>query len=480
MEKYYTCTLLTDVVLNSKLATEGNMTTLDYIPGSNFLGIVAGSLYAKLSPEKSFEIFHSNKVLFGDAYPYDPGSLEKSYPMPFSLFKAKNNKDNATWVHHHLSPVLHESLTKKDIQLKQQRSGYLTPNGHLFSLIPKNFALKSAHDRKTRHSKEGAMFGFESLKKGQTFLFSVHFQDETYLQEVNQALVGTRRIGKSKTAQYGQVEIELLDDSKKPKQISTTVNDNFVLVYAESNLCFFNEYGQSTFQPEAADLGVKGEIVWEKSQIRTYSYSPWNFKRGCSSTQRDCIAKGSVFYLEGAILPDKISNVVGEYQAEGLGRILYNPAFLQGDQTNAEWTFTLKEQESQGDSNATHDANLKPVTPLGSFLYGKKNSRDKELAISEAVRNALKKPESTALREVTSSQWGAIRSFASQIPSMEELRAKLFDEYLSHGVAYDNIWGKNNEKPLRSFLKIFADNDAMGTDFVTKYASEMAKNSKNN
>ena len=86
-EQYYKCTLLSDVILNNKMATEGNMTTLDYIPGSNFLGIVANELY-KNHKEKAYKILHTDKVSFGDAHISLDGT-EVSYAMPFSLFKDK-------------------------------------------------------------------------------------------------------------------------------------------------------------------------------------------------------------------------------------------------------------------------------------------------------------------------------------------------------------------------------------------------------
>lgn len=44
----FKCTLLSDVILNQKSATEGTNVTLDFIPGNCFLGIVAGVLYDKL------------------------------------------------------------------------------------------------------------------------------------------------------------------------------------------------------------------------------------------------------------------------------------------------------------------------------------------------------------------------------------------------------------------------------------------------
>ena len=90
-EEFYKCTLLSDVVVNSSMATEGNMSTLDYIPGSNFLGIVAGKLYAKLKPEESFDIFHSGLVSFGDAT--ISCSELMGYAMPFSLFMDKLNNE---------------------------------------------------------------------------------------------------------------------------------------------------------------------------------------------------------------------------------------------------------------------------------------------------------------------------------------------------------------------------------------------------
>ena len=89
-EIYFKVTLLSDVVLNSSLATEGNMTSLDYIPGSNFLGMIAGKLYENLNINESYLLFHSGKVRFGDA----TISIENmvSYPFPNLLFIDKIKK----------------------------------------------------------------------------------------------------------------------------------------------------------------------------------------------------------------------------------------------------------------------------------------------------------------------------------------------------------------------------------------------------
>lgn len=54
MEKIqFRCELLSDIVLNDSSATEGKRRSLDFIPGNNFLGIVASQLY-----KDSMSIFH--------------------------------------------------------------------------------------------------------------------------------------------------------------------------------------------------------------------------------------------------------------------------------------------------------------------------------------------------------------------------------------------------------------------------------------
>lgn len=466
-EQYFTCTLLSDVVLNSKLATEGNMTTLDYIPGSTFLGVVAKEIYANYT-EKAYSILHTGEVSFGDAHISMEGK-EVSYAMPFSLFKDKLDKTK-TWVHHLLEKHHFDNFREKGIQLKQERSGYLTPSGHILKSPEKNFALKSAQDREERRSKDGAMFGFESLQAGQVYVFSIRYENAEYQEIVEKFLIGNKRIGKSKTAQYGQVDIQPIE---KPTHInSIETPQDYTLVYAESNLCFFNEYGQSTFQPKAKDLELPGgTICWEKSQVRTYSYSPWNGLRNTPNTQRDCILKGSVFYVKGAVSPEAKTNSVGEYQAEGLGRIIYNPVFLKGDKSTGEWEFKLIKEPNKPD-NKEDNTQPEPTSDLGKFLHGLKEQKQKELELSKSIQHELDTC-SKHLKCISSSQWGAVRAFATKAKSMETLRKDLFEDFLTKGIAADRYWSKHQNR--ENLQTIFERNQEFGTTFLAKFAAEMAK-----
>lgn len=449
------------------------MTTLDYIPGSSFLGIVAGQIYKEIGDERAYEIFHSGKVSFGDALVSDTDASEMSYAIPFSLFKDKTGKGD-TLVHHFLTECHYAKQQKDGIQLKQERSGYLTPGGGFYKNLQKNMALKSAQDREQRRSKDRAMYGFESLEKGQTFIFSIRFFELTHVDIVSKALEGVKKIGKSKTAQYGQVKIEKLEHN--PITADSEPQQSFTVVYAESNLCFFNEYGQSTFQPNAQDLGFEsGAINWEKSQVRTYSYSPWNYKRNTPNTQRDCILRGSVFYLTGEVGGKSESQAsVGEYVAEGLGRVIYNPAFLSADSKTAVWRFNPT-NKSGGKEGDTQQTSKEQETPLGKYLLEQKNAKKNELQLSEAVKKAMILDSSKKMRKISASQWGGIRAHARNQSDASLLRDKLFKDFLKHGVAYDKYWGKNGEQYLRDFQRIFEDNISLGADFVVKYATEMAK-----
>jgi hypothetical protein len=494
-KQYFKVTLKTDIVINASLATEGNMKTLDYIPGSNFLGIVAGDYKQLKEQGKAFDIFHSGAVSFGDAHITSDGS--QSYAMPFSLFVDKLNKevtgnDVQVWQHHVLEknnyrPEAEDSTTenKKYKQLKQHRSGYLNPNNQYTSKIEKRFALKSAQNRAERKSLDEAMFGFESMKKGQEFIFSVDSNEKSYLDIVTKALTGTKRVGKSKSAQYGQVEIEAIGApsifSNQPCQA------NQLIIYAESNLCVLNEYGQATFQPSPSDFGLdgKGKFNWAASQVRTYSYSPWNAYRNTTDPQRDCIQKGSVLvfeFKEGQAPEIPSQTNIGAFQAEGLGRVLYNPVFLQADNSNGRWKTILQEYKVVKPSKV----DLKITSSLGLFLKQRKDTLGAELKIGDAVQKFIAM-NGTKFNDISSSQWGGIRNIAAKAESMDDLKSKLFGKdifkktdnpgFLMNGVAVEKIWDKKKGKLRGLLLKELLDakTQKLPPEYFAKLAAEMTK-----
>jgi hypothetical protein len=501
----FKCTLLSDVIINQNSATEGINQTLDFIPGSNFLGIAAGSLYFdethpddknKLSLSDSALVFHSGKVRFGDAHPaYDK---MRTLRIPASMFYPKMGKvSNECYIHHHITDF--QELKSK--QLKQCRNGFYAfqkNNGQEVEVM-RTFVIKSAYDREKRRSMDEKMYGYQSIDKGAEFFFEVELQGDVANFEniIEKALSGKKHVGRSRTAQYGLVEIE---EYPFTESISQTTNSNEVAVYADGRLIFIDEYGQPTFQPTASDLGIDGGVIlWEKSQIRTFQYAPWNFKRQARDTDRIGIEKGSVFIIDISKCQKPIeftSKYIGSYQNEGFGKVIYNPEFLESIGKNGIGRYSIIEKK---DEKKQYHANLENDVLL-NYLVSKQKEDEMILAVYELVNKFVDDADKDRLfisKEKFASQWGQIRSIAMKHKSKLDLCQQLFfindgndccvkccplnkekvceclkPGYLTHGVAKEK-WEKRRIGVVRAFLKELTDENAQMA--LINLASEMSK-----
>lgn len=464
----FKCTLLSDVILNQKAATEGPNQTLDFIPGSCFLGIVA-SQYDTLQKEgNAMEIFHSGKVRFGDAHPSIDGI--RGLKVPAAMFHPKLKKASEVLYIHHKTKEL-ESEKMREKQLKQCRSGYYN-----FSEVEAkpietetNFAIKSAYDSEKRRSKDEQMYGYQSLQKGLELYFEVAVDNNELDSRIVEALEGKKRVGRSRTAQYGLVDIEKFDYKEIESSAKT---DEDVEVYADGRLIFLDDNGLPTFRPKAEDLGLEGEICWEKSQIRTFQYAPWNFKRQCFDTDRCGIEKGSVFVVKAAVSLDK-SHYVGSYQNEGFGKVIYNPSFLKAEADGVA-KYRLQEPKKEEDKKEKISSN----SDLFNYLMQQQKRENLEVDVYEMVNEWVKAnaPKFSKNKELFASQWGGVRSIAMKNITKETLVDKLYKNeksYLTHGVAADKWNEQGRLKVFKEFVENLTDENAQIA--IINLAAEMAK-----
>ncbi|MDR3057358.1 MAG: hypothetical protein LBU84_04355 [Prevotella sp.] len=479
---YFKCKLLTDVVLNQRAATEGTQESLDFIPGNNFLGIAAGQLYGTLKPEESLLLFHSGKVRFGDAHPEKDG--KRTLRIPASFYKAKLDKDEykgKLYVAHEVTNP--DEQAYKDFQPKQCRTGFcLFENKEIKEAkVEKSFAIKSAYDRDKRRSEDEKMYGYESLRPNSTWLFEVAMDDSitNYEFKITEALSGKKRIGRSRTAQYGLVEIEPVTINPTNHTLNSK---NCSLIYADARLIFLDEQGLPTFQPTAEDLGFKGgEIDWSKSQIRTFQYAPWNFKRQARDTDRCGVEKGSVIYIETKACNYSGNGFVGVYQNEGFGKIIINPEFLQADPKLKNGLALYKVIP---EVKKPEPPEITSTDPLFVYLKKQKAIIDTEQKIFEKVNKFVDDNKNKYTSESFASQWGSIRSIAMQYKTKENIMRELFTKiengkptaYLTHGVAKDKWDERNRRKDFETFIKDFSDKDFQSA--IINLAAEMAKISK--
>ena len=397
---------LSDVVLPASSNTEGNIENLDFIPATNFLGMVAKEY---LSFKNSFDIFHSGKVRFGDGHILKDDKL--TYKMSLSYFHEKLK--TKTIYNHHLI----EDFIKLD-QLKQKRDGYITKDREIVD-IEYNYSQKSAYDKKERTSLDGSMFGYSSLKAGTKWQFSIRYDESIDSQDIEllkTTLLNSKRLGKSKSAQYGLVEItqkgnsENIEGNKEPK---------ITPIYLNSRISLIDESGYPTLDLRYIAKDI--EIDYSKTQIKTSSFTPYNRARQTKDYQRVCIDKGSVIVVKNITNKqiEEIKNGVGAYLSEGFGDILINPSFL------GEYSF-----EFQDDKKEEKEKSIKPIeSDLAKFLQQKENRKKDKLDILNEVDKFIKDNKSL-YQKIKASQWGKIRSICTSGEDnfIDEIR-----EYISGG-----------------------------------------------
>lgn len=465
----FKATLLSDVVLQQSSATLGANSTLDYIPGACFMGIVASKAYKEYGEcPLTYKLFHSGKVHFGDANPAH-GSHRASR-IPLAMYRPKFSLETENcFIHHTIKDF--EKLA--DEQLKQCRRGYydFVDTRHAEGIpVEKEIALKSARDKNFRSSAEGQMFCYESLNQGQEFLFEVETDDLEIKEMVSKALVGIHRVGRSRSAQFGLVKIEETS-FENPKCLANQLDED-VVVYADSRLIFFDEFGLPTCQPNASDLGIKSpdaKIDWTRSQVRQFSYCPWNFKRQCFDAELCGIEKGSVLVITGAKASYEGKAIVGEHQTEGFGQIYYNPEFL----VSMPGSNGRAEAKLMKATNSPKKEAANVSTSLLVWLKGKSDEDILEYDVYSEINKWVANNKGIFSAELFNSQWGQIRALAMEGGTHEEIVNRIGD-YLNHGVAKKR-WDKfERRKKLMDFIRdSFTDDNIQMA--VINLSSEMAK-----
>lgn len=428
---------LSDVVLPASSNTEGNIEKLDFIPGSNFLGMVAKT-YDEF--ENTFSVFHSGAVRFSDASVLIDN--QSTYKMPLSFFHEK--LDDSLMINHHLI-----SDFSAFSQLKQKRKGYITKDLKEIE-INHNYAQKSAYDKTSRRSKEGSMYGYDSLPSGMLWKFTVLY-DETIssadIERIKQNLVGKQRLGKSKSAQYGAVEIMEYDSVDSINTFEP--KDDLTYLYSKSRLALVDEEGIPTYNLAylTEDLD-DSQVVWEMSQIKTSTFTPYNGAMRTKSYERLVINSGSVIVLKNLSEMQKkqLTEGVGVYLSEGFGEILINPSFL-----GLEGKFSFKDNKDNVDDKVSESRDIS--NPMVKFLKLRATKKENELELAHKVSQFIN-DNKNLYSKINNAQWGTIRSICGS-PSnkfREEIR-----EYISDGKVTWNtqqIEMLLEEGKSRAFIKL--------------------------
>lgn len=409
---------LSDIVLPASSNTEGNIEQLEFIPGSNFLGMVAKEYPEFEKRGTSFDVFHSGAVRFGDAT-FLVGEQEY-IKMPFSLFHPKLNEKKM--YHHHF-------LTENKGQLEQMRKGYISADmreGLKVKYIDYNYTQKSAYDSTNRRSKTSSMYGYSAIASGTRWQFMVHCDDFISSDDIaliKSTLENSKRLGKSKSSQYGAIKITYIETLKDTFKTLETTGE--VILYAKSRLALIDNEGNPTYDLSYLADGV--EVVYEKCQIRTFSFTPYNGAMRTKSYERMIIEKGSVIVLKNVSSEQlaALQNGVGVYLAEGFGELLINPDFLM--ESGEITLFKPKPKTRQKDQRVEITESFSDETV--QFLVNRHNKNISDLKLANEVQKFIFDNKSL-YQNIKNSQWGTIRAICT---SGSENFLDEIEAYISRG-----------------------------------------------
>jgi CRISPR-associated protein Csx10 len=461
--------LLGDTVLSLDSGTAGQHKSLDFVPGAALLGAAAAAgRYAGFQEGAAWDVFHSGKVSFGNAYPLLPGNL-LSMPVPLSWHKPKypgalGLPDEPLTIWDKVSDAIADIDQGKaqEAQWEQLKEGFVVPdagNGAVGIRSEKRFRRSTALDRnRLGKTRAGMLYGYESLAGGQTFWFDLIIDGgigNDVRQRIVEALTGGEiRLGKSRHAEYGRARVTLLDASAEPAAPGGPVSpDGPVRIYLSSDLALTDlKTGAPVAVPAPEHFGLPA--AWrldpKHSFVSMRRYSPFNGHRRSFDTERQVLVAGSVLTFEGnavdkadpVALARMMAEGVGLHRQDGLGRIVVDPAFLGKRDA---WRIDRHKLADR------HGAAV-PAGTLGRWLI----RRHAELTLPplahglartyeghflniyrEVLREARLLGRSPAEMAPARSQWGAVRETAARSRSLDELKRTLFDK--DHGLCSSGV-----------------------------------------
>jgi len=342
-------TLREDCVFSERSATEGGHRGLDYVPGAALLGIYAARLYPdkSLSLQDKFLLFHSGRVRFGNGLPLSTGG-ERGWPMPFCWHRDKGadwqTDAGRLWVDNVYHQPARDSA-EQDTQSEQLRAGFVTETGCVLS-PGRALRLKTAINPDTGRAREAALFGYDALSEGQRFVARVDIDDDVddnLVAALRDALPRTTPLGRSRSAEYGLVDVETRDlpaDAARRTLHAAPWGDQAQVDGAErialwllSDLAASDPHGQPTLCPAPQWLGLPdGRLDFSHSFLRARRYSPWNAHRGGPDLERQVLCQGSllVFDLSTPLAPAHRERLAAGDLTEHLADSGYFRAFNEG------------------------------------------------------------------------------------------------------------------------------------------------------
>lgn len=431
-------TLQEPLVISQSNATEGAHQSLDYLPGATLLGALAAKHYANFKVKGlSYDIFHSGKVRFNNAYPVIDNQASQPLPLSLHYDKLGDKKTPINYLH---------TKFKNGEQGKQHRKGYISKQSNqAWSLYEpqKTLQMRTAINPKKGMAQESQLYGYQMLNAGEVYQTQIDCDSPELESFLRESLVNQKEllIGRSRSAQYGRVTVNVLpkQTTELKEPVMNVDGDICLVLWLTSDMAVYNKNGQPTLSPTLQEIGLQttGEFMAHKSYVRTRQYSAYNGFRRSYDLERQVISQGSVltYKIDNEFFADDLTTIqqgLGAFTENGLGQVVLNPNTQELLQLE---TVNLQKQDQQ---NIPKDVE-KPSSELIQFLERKQSSIAAKDQMALAIANSIdtiKKMYQSARNYngvqpgqtcgPTKTQWGAIRDLAESEKTIEDLDKALF------------------------------------------------------
>ena len=490
---YAILTLKDDTILTSTNKSTEVAPSLSHIPGRQILGCVASRLYAGANAESRWGIFHGGAVRFFDAVPciVSGEQIERGFMSPLSYHHEKGCRGS---VGGRLTDKVYNLFEEyRGTQFKQLRGQYITKNGVEVAVHKRSSMRVSLENGR---AKDGLLFGYHAVSRGTTFLAKIEVQEAGYRQGILTALGTEIRIGRSKTAEYGRVRVEVVNIPDQPVAYQDGTSQE-ISFYCASDVALSNSFGMPSVALKDFATAVGGvECVLEKTFVRTRTYSPFHGFRCRPDGERQVIVRGSVIVVRFASSQDrealrkKLKTGVGLHSHEGLGEVWVDPVFLRDAHPFAQ---NVPQDTSVG-STGPKKADFAGAPVELAWLQGQYDQAYLELDVLKRAKNWRTTLEgefgAKSLKRITPSQWGQIRAYAKSFPDRQTLLKHLTGLDATNATVQEDVgflfsgqrklrtqWGYRSseygETIAKSFLKLMQNEQLPLGDVLFAFAKLM-------
>jgi CRISPR-associated protein Csx10 len=318
---------LSPVLLSMTEGDQNTVSTERQIPGSVLRGLFAELWIKQLTDKPNAhkdEAFRESlllgKMQFGTCF------LDGALPLPFNLQTPKGKK----------SEPIKDAFQNQEESFRSVRGMGKFDGQELVRQTPKTTFMfhNSRPDRMAGKSMEQdaeqGIFYYEALAEGQTFVGELHGGSETMKAFIGKFGTSIRcQMGRSRSAQYGDVEITLQPLSD-PKASIAPSNSQRYYVQVLSPLILLNRMGlaqadQTVLNAKLVSKGL-GTVKLIQAFTQYKFVELFNGVWASKTTRMSAFASGSVFELEIEdhdlrSLAKLASSGIGEWTALGYGQV---------------------------------------------------------------------------------------------------------------------------------------------------------------